>query len=748
MTLSDAPRAAADAAALKSSGLARLRAGDAIGAEDPLRRAAAALPDDPEPAFYLGNLLLATGRAGEAADWFRRALALAPGVREVHNNLAAALLQSGDAAAAASAAEHGLTVDDRFAPLHNTLGNALTELDQPLRAAAHYERAFAADPGLLSAAVNQANILRDQGDHAAAEALYVEVLGRDPALAAAHLGLGLLHQTAGAVDRAEASLRRALELAPGDAAALKNLAILLIGNSRPHQALALLRDLTTLHPELANGHADLGQVLQVMGRHDEAVAAFRRALATDPDDRHCLPFMMQSLMHQCAWDELPSVTADVIADIRQCLDAGHTTSAPPFCLAATDAPGDLRLALAKHYSARCLADAAPWRRRFAPPPTRARASKLRVGYVSPDFRRHSVGISFHDLLGAHDRDTFEWHGYALRNDLADEMTEAFAARFDAFTPLDGLSLDGAAARIAADGIDVLVDLAGHTRHSAIEVFALAPAPVQAHYLGYGATLGADCIPYLITDPVHTPPAMAGQCSEHLVYLPDTFMAAPRAEVADEEWTRAECGLPAEGIVFACFNAHHKFDPETFAAWMRLLTALDGSVLWCKAGTDRATANLRRAAVAAGVDPARLVFAGHLPHARHLARHRLADLALDTRHHAGGVTTLDAIWAGVPVLTIAGDTQPSRTGASILTAAGLPDLICASLADYESNAVRLATDRPALASLRRQLRATRETCALFDQPRLARHLESAYMSMWQRHADGLPPESFYVTPLPT
>ena len=747
MPLSDIPRNPADPLALKSDGLARLRAGDVAGAEGLLRRAVDAMPADPEPAFYLGNLLLATGRPDEAAAWFRRALACAPDVREVHNNLAAALLQAGDARAATLAAERGLAVDDGYAPLHNTLGNALAALDQMARAAAHYDRAYAADPSLLSAAVNRANILRDLGEHAAAETLYAEILDRDPSLTAAHLGLALLQQAMGAADRAEASLRRALEVAPGDAAALKNLAILLIGQSRQHQALALLRDLTALHPDLASGHADLGQLLQAMGRHDEAVTAFRRALAVDPDDRHCLPFLMQSLMYQCDWDALPAVIADVITDIRHCLDAGRPTSAPPFCLAATDAPGDLRLALARHYSARCIAGLAPLRDRFVRPPARPRGAKLRVGYISPDFRRHSVGISFRDLLAAHDRTAFEWHGYALRGDLADEMTDEFADRFDTFTPLDGLTVDAAAGRIAADGVDVLIDLAGHTRHSALEIFALSPAAVQAHYLGYGATLGAGCIPYLITDPAHTPPAMAAQCSEHLVYLPDTFMAAPRAEIADETWQRAECGLPEDGFVFACFNAHHKFDPETFAAWMRLLTAVDGSLLWCRSGTDRAVENLRRAAIAAGVDPSRLVFAGHLPHARHLARHRLADLALDTRHHAGGVTTLDALWAGVPVLTIAGATQPSRTGASILSAAGLPNLIAASLADYEAEALRLATDPTALASLREKLRATRETCALFDQPRLARHLESAYMTMWRRHADGLPPESFHVTPLP-
>ena len=747
MSFSDAPRETADSHALKSDALARLQAGDPAGAEAILRRAADVLPADPELAFYLGNLLLATGRPGEAADWFRRALVRAPDVREVHNNLAAALLQAGDARAAAMAAERGLAVDDGFAPLHNTLGNALAALDQIVRAAAHYDRAYAADSGLLSAAVNRANILRDLGEHKAAETLYAEVLDRDPTLAAAHLGLALLHQATGPADRAEAGFRRALEMAPGNAAALKNLAILLISQSRQHQALALLRDLTALHPDLAGGHADLGQLLQTMGRHDEAVAAFRRSLALDPEDRHCLPFLMQSLMYQCDWDALPAVTADVIADIRQCLATGAKTSAPPFCLAATDAPGDLRLALARDYAARCIAAVAPLRDRFARPPARPRGAKLRVGYVSPDFRRHSVGISFRDLLAAHDRASFEWHGYALRGDLADEMTDEFARRFDTFTPLDGFTVDGAAGRIAGDGIDVLIDLAGHTRHSGIEIFALSPAPVQAHYLGYGATLGADCIPYLITDPAHTPPAMAGQCSEHLVCLPDTFMAAPRAEIADETWCRAECGLPEDRFVFACFNAHHKFDPETFAAWMRVLAAVDGSVLWCRSGTDRAMENLRRAAISAGVDPARLVFAGHLTHASHLARHRLADLALDTRHHAGGVTTLDALWAGVPVLTIAGETQPSRTGASILTAAGLPDLIAASLADYEAEALRLATDPTALASLREKLQATRATCALFDQPRLARHLESAYTTMWRRHADGLPPESFHVTPLP-
>jgi len=449
-------------------------------------------------------------------------------------------------------------------------------------------------------------------------------------------------------------------------------------------------------------------------------------------------------MHQCDWTALSPVMARVQALAALPADAdGGAAAVPPFALAATPAPPALRLAAARRYAARCVAPLQPAIDDLRFDHRRATVDGLRIGYVSPDFRQHSVATSFLPLLQAHRRDGFSWHGFWIGHEEADNVTTAVMTACDEFVDLRGQDPVTAAERIHDSGIDVLIDLAGHTRHSALEVFACRPAPVQAHYLGYGSTIGADCIAYLITDHVHTPAALQPHCSEQLVFLPDSFMAAARPEIPLATVARQAEGLPEDGIVFACFNAPYKLDADSFASWMRLLVALPDSVLWLRRGGDAATANLQRAAAGHGVDPERLVFARRLPHLQHLARHSLADLALDSRWHTGGVTTLDALWAGVPVVTIAGDSHAARTGASILHAAGLADLVTASPEAYEQLVLDLAGDRIRLARLRARVAEAWDTAPLYDVDRLARHLEQAYAAMHAQWCDGRAPAAIEV-----
>ncbi|MDP6563195.1 MAG: tetratricopeptide repeat protein [Alphaproteobacteria bacterium] len=661
---------------------------------------------DPEAEFEAGNRALADGRPEGAVVHYRRALLAAPEVAEVHNNLVAALVRMEQHDEAISAARAGLTRRADFTPLHLTL----------------------------------ANLLAHRGDHREAQEHYRRALAQQPDLAAAWSGLGSLKLAREQHAEAAEDFRRAVNLAPGDRVAGNNLAICLLALGRRLDALALYRDLSVLYPDDADVWMNLGQVLQGLGRHDEAVTSFRRTEELQPGRNNLAPFLMQSLMYQCAWDDLEVVKHQVVADIQSQTERGEPVTVQPFSLCGTEATPALRLAAARSYAAYCTAGMARFRDELAFSHPTGHGDRLRVGYISPDFRQHSVATSFRDLIAAHDRRGFEWFGYVLGNEARDQVTDYFRASFDHFTDLQGLDWRRAAQRVHADRLDLLVDLSGFTRHSALELLAIRPAPVQAHYLGYGGTLGTDCVDYLITDRVHTPPALAGHCAEALVYLPDSFMAASRPEDTAEPADRKACGLPVQGFVFANFNAHYKFDPATFAIWLRLLP---GSVMWFLAGTETAMANLRRQAVAAGIDAGRLVFAERAGHAGHLARHRLADLTLDCRHHAGGVTTLDSLWAGVPVLTIAGDNHSARTGASILHAAGLPDLALSSPADYERTALHLAENPDQLARLKSRLTAARGSAPLFDTPRLARHLEAAYGEMTARWRRNEAPSSFDI-----
>lgn len=694
-------------------------------------------------AFQSGNAALARGQSDAAVTWYRRALDGAPGVVAIHNNLATALLELGETAAAVAQAEKGLAIEPEFATLHNTLGNALVAAGNLTRAAKHYRKAMLIDPELRSARINLANALRDLNEPKYALAIYKEALKLEPSDADALNGMALLCMQDGRHEDAVPILQEALRYRSGDIQAMNNLAICLLRQGRRHEALALYRDVIVMQPENAQAHGNLGQLLQGLGRHDEAAAALRESLRLDPDQEELKAPFMQALRQLCAWTELDNMESDILASI----EAGRMRGLSPFAIAGTAASPALRLTVARRYAHACTEEAAAAAalEPFAFPP-KSDERPLRIGYISPDFRRHSVAVSFLPLLKAHGRRGFEWHGFAIGLEEPDETTEAFRQAFDSFEDLRGLSPRDAASRIHAANVDLLIDLAGHTRDSALEIFAWRPAPVQAHYLGYGSTLGADCIDYLITDRMHTPSELEPYCHEKLVFLPESFMAAGPYEVAPSVPSREDCGLPATGPVLCCFNAHYKLDAETFAVWMRLLRELPDAVLWLKQGDGLAMTNLDNAAARHEVDPARIVWADRMPHAEHLARHKLADLALDTRRHNGGVTTLDALWSGVPVLTVAGASHAGRTGASMLSTLGVPELIATDLADYHDRALNLLRTPGALAAMRARVEAGRATSPLFRPGRLATDLERAYREIVRRQRAGENPESFAIVDL--
>lgn len=301
-----------------------------------------------------------------------------------------------------------------------------------------------------------------------------------------------------------------------------------------------------------------------------------------------------------------------------------------------------------------------------------------------------------------------------------------------------------AARIALDGVDILVDLCGHKDFFRPEVLALRPAPLRVSYLGLPATMDAELIDYRITDAFTTPSEEAACWSEKLVYLPDTFwIYNDRETVAETRPGRGECGLPERGFVFCSFNNGYKIDPDTFGIWMKLLHRVPGSVLWLVDSGEAVKSNLRREAEARGIASGRILFAPKVPRAEHLARHACADLFLDTIHYSAHTTAADALYAGLPVLTLPGRTMASRIGGSIVRAAGLPELVASGVAAYEDMASRLATKPGELARLREKLVQGRSTCTLFDTARRTHELDRAFDMMWERHAAGLPPESFAV-----
>ncbi len=369
---------------------------------------------------------------------------------------------------------------------------------------------------------------------------------------------------------------------------------------------------------------------------------------------------------------------------------------------------------------------------------------LRIGYLSADFRAHQTSQLIAELFERHDRCRVAVTGYSLRASDGSPLRRRIEAGFDRFVDLSDVADAEAAGRIHRDGTDILVDLNGYWRGARSGILARRPAPVQVSFLAFPGTMAADFIDYMIGDPIVFGDGAAEQFTERLVVLPDTYQPNDsRQAIASPPPTRSEVGLPPGSFVYCCFNFPQKLSPDMFDRWMRLLRETDGAVLWLLAPRMGVADNLRREAVARGVDPARLVFAPRLPLADHLARLSLADLALDTLPCGAHKTASDALWAGVPMVTCLGKSFAGRVGASLLNAVGLPELITPDLDAYETLALRLAHEADLLASFRQRLAANRLTTPLFDCARYTRHLEIAYATMWAIHCDGGEPRSFGV-----
>ncbi|MBM3487335.1 MAG: glycosyltransferase, partial [Alphaproteobacteria bacterium] len=380
----------------------------------------------------------------------------------------------------------------------------------------------------------------------------------------------------------------------------------------------------------------------------------------------------------------------------------------------------------------------------APAPSAAVPRRLRVGYLSHDFRDHPIAHLIAGVLERHDRSRIEVAAYAYGPPDHGPHRARIAAAVGRFVDIDALGHRAAAERIRADGIDILVDLTGPTFGGRMQIAALRPAPVQVWYLGYPGTTGARFFDYVISDAIATPTAIADGFTEALVHLPHLFQAPVASELADPP-ARAHLGLPADAFMFASFNQPAKLDPLLFACWMRILARTPAAVLWLYADPPVVADRLRDRAAAAGLDRSRLVASPRVPVADHLARIAAADLVLDTGHFNGGTTTSQVLGAGVPVLAIAGRSFAARMSASLLFAAGLADCVLPDLSAYEACAVALGNDRPAAAAIRSRLAAARATAPLFDLDQFVRDLEAAYAAMWASRVAGLQPAPIALAP---
>ncbi|GAB6041454.1 tetratricopeptide repeat protein [Endothiovibrio diazotrophicus] len=670
----------------------------ALGARDEAYESARQLtllnPDNPTAHTNLGVALWELGRREEAIEATRRATELAPADLAATTNLSALLLAAGRLDEAETSCRRALEIDPAAAAAHLRLGDVLNANDRFDEALACYERAIALAPQLVEAIVNRALLLASLGRLDEAEAAYRQALTLAPEAVEIHNNLGTLHFVRGHMADAESAYRRALEIAPGQTKALRNLGNTYRTMHRLDDAEACYRQALQGTPNDGENLVGLGIALAEQGRAEEAATCYRRALELDPDD------------------------AEAHSSLLFTLDA-----APRL------APPRARYAEALAFAARARRRATPFTRWPAP---RDPDRTLHVGLISGDLRNHPVGHFLESILPHLATERLRLSAYPTRH-CDDDLSRRIRPALSHWEPLHALS-DRSAARLIHDHrIDLLIDLAGHTGHNRLPLFAWRAAPLQASWLGYSATTGMSEIDYYITDAVRLPPGDEAYYAERIWRLPETRLCFTPPQDAP-----AVAPLPAlenGHVTFGCFQNLIKVGDEVLILWSRILQALPGARLRIQSKPLADTAARQRLEQRLrdhGIDPRRVAMHPAEGRAAYLEAHREVDLILDTFPYPGGTTTCEALWMGVPTLTLAGETETSRNGASQLACAGLSEWIAHSEREYVEKAVAAAEAPERLAALRAELRGRAAASPLFDAPRFAGHFEQALREMWRRY----------------
>lgn len=706
----------------------------------------------------------AAGASGEST--LRGICARYPGDPQPHFFLGAMLERAGRYESSLEALDQSLQLDPDHVQALSAKALVLQALGRPMEARSLLENAAGRQPGNSQLLTNLGVIQEANGDFPGALKSYDAALEYSDAPLAARLNRGYVLTRLGKLEEALHNNRLLADSQPENADAHFNVAEVLLALHRYEEALDACNRALEIRPDHGKALIDRALALAALGNVDEAQYGLDRVRAIDP--RALVEFnlgfaaraggmiedfgaysiyfhLKYERLEQCDWTHRDELERSVSGLAIRLAEPGRAIADPniPFRTLGLNIGNAIQHSLARSVASAIEARAGsqtshPKIRKPHPRP------RIRLGYVSPDFRIHPAAFLTRRLYRGHDRSRFEVIGYGLAPSDGSWIADEVRSGFDEFHDMSVFDGAAIARQVEADGIDILVDLAGYTNFSRSEAFALRPAPVQVSWLGFPGTLGASYMDYALVDRVACPDGEDGFWTEKLVRLPNSYFitdAEPRIDTTNA--TRARMGLPVGGFVFCCFNNAWKIEPRMFSLWMELLRDVPGSVLWLLAFRPEVIGNLRREAASRGIDPGRLIFGDRLPNESHLPRYGLADLFLDTLCYNAHTTAIDALREGTPVVTVPGGTMPSRVAASVLTAAGVPELICADLEEYRKLSLGLARNPGELARIRSTLKANRGRAPLFDTPRFIRNLETAFALMWDRHQKGMPPQAFDV-----
>ena len=633
----------------------------------------------------------------------REVLGMQPAHFEARHLIGVMAAQNGDFETAISFIDKALAVNPQSADAWNNRGYVLRELKRPKDALLCYKKAIALDSGNEDAYYNSGLALQDLYNHDAAIECYDRAIALKPDYVNAYNNRGIVYYQLRQYADALLSYNRALAINPQHAEAFNNKA----------------------------------EALYAMKRKEEALPNYQRALELNANVPFLFGMYMLVKMNLCDWNDYDAFSAQLCEKLSR----RERTVYPFGVLAIADSPALQQVAAeilveARFPASDMLLNIAKY----------SGHEKIRIGYYSADFYDHATACLMADMFERHDRSKFEFTAFSFGPDVQDHFMRRVSRAFDRFVDVRNLSDAEVAEMSRVLEIDIAVDLKGYTTDARTGIFALRAAPIQVNYLGYPGTMGADYIDYIIADQILIPEHSRAHFTEKIVYLPDSYQVNDsKRVVSDKVYTREELGLPEKGFVFCCFNNNYKITPQIFACWMRILEQVEGSVLWLLEDNGTAAGNLRMEAVRRGIDPERLFFAGRFSIPEHLARQKVADLFLDTCPCNAHTTASDALWVGLPILTLIGETFASRVAASLLEAIHLPELIAKTAEEYETLAVELALHPNRLKRITQKLKKNRLTTPLFNTERFTRKIEEAYTEIYKRYQNNLVPEHIHISP---
>jgi predicted O-linked N-acetylglucosamine transferase (SPINDLY family) len=692
-------------------------------------------PKHLEALFRLGAISGQTKNPKKALILFDKALKVDPGNAAAFNNKGLALQELERWEAALASYNQAIAIKADYAIAYYNRANVLKELARLDAALASYDQAIAIKTDFAEAYYNRGVVLHGLGRLDAAIASYNQAVAIRRNYVEAFFNRGNILRELTQWDASLASYDQAIAIRPNYAEAYLNRGDVLHALRESKAALASYDQAIALKAGYAKAYLNRGNIFRELKQLDAALASYRQAVAIAPALEFLFGTLRYTRMQVCDWGGLDTDLARLTAAVER----GETASPPFGVLALSDSA-----ALQKTAAQIWVRTRYPLNRALPPIPKYPEHERIRIGYFSADFQDHATSYLIAQLIEMHDRSRFEVIAFSFGPESQGAMRMRLVGAFDDFIDVRRQT-DSEVAMLARNlHVDIAVDLKGFTQDSRPGIFALRAAPLQVNYLGYPGTMGADYMDYLIADRTLVPIAGQPHYVEKIVYLPESYQVNDgKRVVADKSFTRAELGLPPTGFVFCCFNNNFKIMPATFDCWMRILRRVEGSVLWLFADNPAAVGNLQREAALRGVSAERLVFANRLDLPEHLARHRAADLFIDTWPCNAHTTASDALWAGLPVLTCAGESFASRVAASLLTAIRLPELIASTPQHYEELAVSLATDPQRLAHVRQKLADNRLSTPLFDTHLYVKHIEAAYTKMYEHYQAGMPAGHIYL-----